>query len=519
MKNSKFFIALFYVMLFILCIYHVLLSHLREIIPLVLFLMLYHSAVFAQSFTNSSSAFTNNLYPVCVYVLNEHLMYGSNSCKTEGTPTVLSQVKRITSDVITYLVNTDKVLYVLMLNHYQCSECNLDISKLCRYDYNGNLIPTFSDDQKKVLLDLQANYSFTICPFAKQSSIPAQLGAASYNIPDPLKQFRSGVPAKNIKCQSSLELVINAEDGTPACVTPDGAITLAQRGWIPHQDAMKEKMTHEQSTHTIATIDLKDQASCQETPLSGMWYVTNSTCVITNLTLAGDSLIVNGSVFPSIVLTITGTINNIQGSITNNGTINTNGGTINNNGIFTNNKGHIINANQEGSVNTNDQGSINNNGIFNNNGTINTMVSGTINANDGGLFTNYGIINNIGSINNYGIFNTKGIITNLGAGTIINYGKGAITNYAKSMIANNNTIINYGTVTNYGTANNIGTLTNIVGGTIINKYLFNNNGTIANNGVVINNGTINNRGVMTEFCGSTITGNPVVGLAQINSSC
>lgn len=362
--------------------------------------MLYNSTVFAQYSNNSSSAFTSNSYTVCVYVLNEHLMYGSNSCKTEGTPTILSQVKRTTSDVIAYLVNTDKVLYTLMLNHYKCHECNSDISKLCKYDYNGNLIPTFSDDQKKVLLDLQANYSFAICPFTKQSSIPAQLGAASYNIPDSLKQFRSGVPAKNVKCQPSLELVIKAEDGTPACVTPDGAITLVQRGWISHQDAMKEKTAYEpKGTHTIATIDLKDQASCQEAPLSGMWYVTNSTCVITNLTLAGDSLIVNGSVFPSIVLTITGTVNNIQGYITNNGTIDTNGGTINNNGIFTNNRGHIINASQEGSVNTNDQGSIN------------------------------------------------------------------------------------------------------------------------NNGNVINNGTINNRGVMTEFCGSTITGNPVVGLAQIILSC
>ena len=497
-----------------------LLSNLHKIIPLILFLMLYNSAVFAQSSTNSSSAFTNNSYPVCVYVLNEHLMYGSNSCKTEGAPTVLSQVKRITSDVIAYLANTDKVLYVLMLNHYQCNECNLDMSKLCRYDYNGNLIPTFSDDQKKVLLDLQANYSFAICPFTKQSSIPDQLGAASYNIPDPLKQFRSGIPAKNIKCQPSLELVIKAEDGTPACVTPDGAITLAQRGWIPHQDAMKEKMAYEhKNTHTIATIDLKDQTSCQEAPLSGLWYAANSTCVITNLTLSGGSLIVNDSVFSDITLTITGTIDNTHGSIINNGTIDTNNGTINNNGIFTNNRGHTINANQEGSNNTNDQGSINNNGIFNNNGTINTKGSGTINANTGGIFTNYGTINNIGSIDNDGTFNTKGIIANLGAGTIVNYGAGTITNYDKSIIANNNAIINYGTVTNYGTTNNIGIITNIVGGTIINKDIFNNNGTISNNGVIGNNGTINNRGIITEFCGSTITGNPVVGSAQIISPC
>ncbi len=482
--------------------------------------MLYSSTVFAQSSNNPSYVFTNNSHAVCVYVLNGHLMYGSNSCKTEGVPTILSQVKGITSDVISYLVNTDKVLYILMLNHYQCNGCNLNASKPCNYDYNGNLIPPLSDDQKMVLLDLQANYSFSICPFTeKPSPVPVKVGtASSYNMPDPLEQFKSGVPAKNVECQHGLELVTKAEDGTPACVTPDGAIKLAQRGWTL-QNTMKEKMMYVQKGMHAITTNLKDQASCQEAPLLGIWYATNSTCVMTNLTLAGDSLIVDDSIFPGITLTITGTVDNLQGSVTNNGTIDTNNGTINNNGVFNNNRGHVINANQEGSNNTNDQGSINNNGIFNNNGTINTKGSGTINANTGGTFTNYGTINNSGSINNYGIFNTKGIIINLGAGTITNYGAGTITNYDKSMIANNNSITNYGTINNNSTVNNVGIITNIVGGTIINKDIFNNNGTIANNGVISNNGTINNREIITEYCGSTFTGNPVVGLTQIILPC
>jgi hypothetical protein len=451
-----------------------------------------------------------------VYVLNGHLMYGSNSCEKEGAPTILSQVKRTTSDVIAYLANTDKMLYFLTLNHYQCHDCNLDVSKLCRYDYNGNIVPPFSDDQKKVLLDLQANFSFKICPFTeKPSTTLAQSSNASYNIPSPLKQFMSGIPAKNIECQQGLELVIKAEDGTPACVTHYGAIKLEQRGWAV--GTMKEKMAYEYDMHAITTIDLKDQPSCLEAPLFGIWHATNSTCVITNLVLAGDSLTVDNSAIAGITLAITGTIDNLHGSIINNGTIDTNNGTINNNGIFTNYG--TINANQEGSVNTNDQGSINNNDIFNNNGTINTSGSGTINANGKGIFTNYGTINNLGDIENNGIFNTKGTINNLGAGIINNYGEGAITNYAKSTIVNNSTITSYGTIANYGITNNTGTITNIVGGAIINKEILNNNGTIANNGAISNNGTINNRGIITEYCGSTNTGNPVLGLAQIISPC
>jgi|GEM_PF-2400718 len=207
------------------------LGHLQKTIPFVLLLMLYNSTVFAQSTNSSSSIFTNNSYTVCAYVLNGHLMYGSNSCNTEGVPTILSQAKRIASDVISYLANTDKTLYILTLNHYQCHDCNLDSSILCRYDYNGNQIPPFSNEQKKVLLDLQANFSFTMCPFTNVSSIMNQPSIGSNNISNPLKQFRLGVPAKNVKCQHGLELVIKAEDGTPACVTSQTMKNLVERNW------------------------------------------------------------------------------------------------------------------------------------------------------------------------------------------------------------------------------------------------------------------------------------------------
>ena len=143
-----------------------------------------------------------------------------------------------------------------MLNHYRCHECNLDVSKLCKYDKNGNEVPSFSDDQKKVLLDLQANYSFAICPFTEKiSPIPIHPStASSYNMPDPIKQIKSGIPAKNVKCRQGLELVIKAEGGAPACVTPNGAIKLAQRGWALSQYAMKENMAYHHNDMHGTTI-------------------------------------------------------------------------------------------------------------------------------------------------------------------------------------------------------------------------------------------------------------------------
>jgi hypothetical protein len=47
----------------------------------------------------------------------------------------------------------------------------------------------------------------------------------------PLKQLKSGIAIKDITCNNSLQLVIKAEDGTPACVRPEAASKLILRGW------------------------------------------------------------------------------------------------------------------------------------------------------------------------------------------------------------------------------------------------------------------------------------------------
>ncbi len=49
--------------------------------------------------------------------------------------------------------------------------------------------------------------------------------------PHPLTQFKSGVAAKDVKCQSDLQLVIKSEDGSPACVKPQTAQRLIVLGW------------------------------------------------------------------------------------------------------------------------------------------------------------------------------------------------------------------------------------------------------------------------------------------------
>jgi len=47
----------------------------------------------------------------------------------------------------------------------------------------------------------------------------------------PLKQFKSGIAANDVKCKQDLQLIIKAEDETPTCVKLQTAQKLVERGW------------------------------------------------------------------------------------------------------------------------------------------------------------------------------------------------------------------------------------------------------------------------------------------------
>lgn len=50
-------------------------------------------------------------------------------------------------------------------------------------------------------------------------------------IVSPLEQVKSGTSPKDVQCKSGFTLIIKADDGSPACVKPDVAQILTQRGW------------------------------------------------------------------------------------------------------------------------------------------------------------------------------------------------------------------------------------------------------------------------------------------------
>ncbi|MDE1843907.1 MAG: hypothetical protein KGI10_01100 [Thaumarchaeota archaeon] len=60
---------------------------------------------------------------------------------------------------------------------------------------------------------------------------PQSYGGTIQKIESPLKQFKSGIEAKDVKCGNGLSLVIKAEDNSPACIKTQTAQNLIERGW------------------------------------------------------------------------------------------------------------------------------------------------------------------------------------------------------------------------------------------------------------------------------------------------
>lgn len=71
----------------------------------------------------------------------------------------------------------------------------------------------------------------------------------------PLKQFKAGISPNDIQCKTDFTLIFKAEDGTPACVKPETATKLVERGWA----------------------ETKTGVSTLENPPVGLYNITTST--------------------------------------------------------------------------------------------------------------------------------------------------------------------------------------------------------------------------------------------------
>jgi len=63
------------------------------------------------------------------------------------------------------------------------------------------------------------------------SDYVATFELSKYGIMPPLKQFKSGINAKQVECNAGFELIIKATNNSPACVLHSSASVLINRGW------------------------------------------------------------------------------------------------------------------------------------------------------------------------------------------------------------------------------------------------------------------------------------------------
>ena len=73
------------------------------------------------------------------------------------------------------------------------------------------------------------NMSGSLGNTSSQTRLP--IPTSTGNVLPPLEQVKSGILPKDVQCKQDFTLIIKAEDGSAACVYPQVAQILIQRGW------------------------------------------------------------------------------------------------------------------------------------------------------------------------------------------------------------------------------------------------------------------------------------------------
>ena len=82
---------------------------------------------------------------------------------------------------------------------------------------------------------------FVIATFITILASQSILAFAISNFPPPLKQIANEIPPNEVICKEGLELTFKASDGSPACVKPETAIKLVERGWTEPKPAPQKE--------------------------------------------------------------------------------------------------------------------------------------------------------------------------------------------------------------------------------------------------------------------------------------
>ncbi|MDE1843661.1 MAG: hypothetical protein KGH95_08435, partial [Thaumarchaeota archaeon] len=103
-----------------------------------------------------------------------------------------------------------------------------NVTVTLQYDVKNQTDPT----QSNIGYTISKSFLFTIYDNnIIEKSLKLGNHPVTNKISSPLKQFKSGIAANDVKCAQGLQLVIKAEDNSPDCIKPQTAQKLVERGW------------------------------------------------------------------------------------------------------------------------------------------------------------------------------------------------------------------------------------------------------------------------------------------------
>ncbi len=125
---------------------------------------------------------------------------------------------------------------------------SVDVNVIKDDQDKGNFILTLGENENLALQTFDGYHIRLLkvgpYPFASHNIQPSEyivtLSVAEVEdivpIDSPLKQFKSGIDAKDVVCKEGLQLVIKSKIGSPACVKPSSATKLVLWGWAGNVD-------------------------------------------------------------------------------------------------------------------------------------------------------------------------------------------------------------------------------------------------------------------------------------------
>jgi len=132
-------------------------------------------------------------------------------------------------------------------NGYNDSKCSVDAYEIGRYGFfikdDGSVV-TYKE---RGILYRDAIIDYSLCGSSKTTS----------KTPTPRQQITDGVLPDEIICKEGLQLIFKSRDNSPACVKPQTAEKLFERGWGTKEISLEKTLVenYPQAIDIIGTVD------------------------------------------------------------------------------------------------------------------------------------------------------------------------------------------------------------------------------------------------------------------------